>query len=233
MKPLLKGKGMIKICIPIVEKTIDDALTSIKVANRLGDLIEIRADYLNPIAIEKLFLHKEIPWIFTNRRKEEGGRWRGSEEERFEVLKKAVDFGVDYIDVELRSGVNYLKDLLKERKKVRVILSFHEFRGTPSESGLKRIFERMRKFRPDFIKIVTFAKDPNENLRVLSLIPYAKGKGEKLLAFCMGDKGKISRILSPLLGSPWAYGSIDNDKRSAPGQLTVNQMREVYKILEC
>lgn len=233
MKRLLKDERRIKICIPIVETTIESALRSMKKANTQCDLIEIRRDYLRSFDFKSFFSIKENPIIFTNRKKEEGGRWEGSEKERFMTLKEAIRFGVDYVDIELRSEKEELLNLLKNKRGVKIIISYHDFEKTPSTIEIQRIFEKANEFRPDIVKIVTYARSYGDNLRILSLIPYAKKRGKKALAFTMGQKGRISRIVSPILGAAWTYASINDGKRSAPGQLTIKQMREVYKILGC
>jgi 3-dehydroquinate dehydratase type I len=89
----------------------------------------------------------------------------------------------------------------------------------------------MIQLEADVVKIVSFARAWEDNLTILSLIPYARERRQKIVAFCMGEKGKISRIFSPLLGAAWAYASLNRNKASAPGQLTVGEMREIWEML--
>lgn len=233
MKQLLKDDRKIKICIPIVETTVERALRSIKKASPKCDIIEIRGDYLKSFDLKFFFNQKKNPLIYTNRKREEGGRWRGSEKERFITLKESIKLGIDYVDIELRSDKEELLNLLKNKQNTKIILSYHDLEKTPPTIELQKIFERAVKFRPDLVKIVTYAKSYQDNLRILWLIPYAKKRGQKVLAFTMGQKGMISRIISPLLGAAWTYASLKEDKGSALGQLTIKQIKEVYKILGC
>ena len=69
-------------------------------------------------------------------------------------------------------------------------------------------------------------------LRLLELIPYARQKGQAIIAFCMGKPGKISRIMAPLLGSFISYASLEPEEASAPGQLTIQQMRLICRIMD-
>ena len=221
-----------KLCVPIVETSVERAHTAIKEADRLADLIELRVDYLRSIDLEVLLRKRQKPFIVTNRRKEEGGKYRGEEKKRLSVLEKAIDLEADYIDVELATETSFLKNLIRNKKKTQVILSFHNFRRTPSLIELQKLFIRMIRLGADVIKIVPFAKSWEDNLTVLSLIPFAKERKQKIVAFCMGEKGKISRIVSPLLGAAWTYASLDKNKTSAPGQLTVQELTELWKKMK-
>jgi 3-dehydroquinate dehydratase type I len=87
----------------------------------------------------------------------------------------------------------------------------------------------MIRLGADVVKIVPFARSWEDNLNILSLIPLAKEKKQKIVAFCMGEKGKISRIFSPFLGAAWTYASLSQSKVSAPGQLTVRELRMIWE----
>jgi 3-dehydroquinate dehydratase type I len=221
-----------KVCIPIVETTVEKALIAIKEVNRWADLIELRADYLKRVKLSLLLENRRKPFIVTNRRKEEGGKHKGEERKRLAVLQEAVDLGADYIDVELASERSSLQGLIRNKKGTQVILSFHDFRRTPSLKELQSLLGQMVRSGADVIKIVSFARSWEDNLTILSLIPFAKARRRKIVAFCMGEKGKISRLFSPLLGAAWTYASLSRVKASAPGQLTVREMKQVWEILK-
>ena len=221
-----------KVCIPIVETTVEKALIAIKEVNRWADLIELRADYLKRVKLSLLLENRRKPFIVTNRRKEEGGKHKGEERKRLAVLQEAVDLGADYIDVELASERSSLQGLIRNKKGTQVILSFHDFRRTPSLKELQSLFGQMVRSGADVIKIVSFARSWEDNLTILSLIPFAKARRRKIIAFCMGEKGKISRLFSPCLGAVWTYASLSRVKASAPGQLTVREMKQVWEILK-
>jgi 3-dehydroquinate dehydratase type I len=221
-----------KVCIPIVETTVEKALIAIKGVNRWADLIELRTDYLKRVKLALLLEKRQKPFIVTNRRKEEGGKYKGEERKRLTVLQEAIDLGADYIDVELASERSSLQGLIRNKKGTQVILSFHDFRRTPSQKELHRLFDQMVRLGADLIKIVSFARLWEDNLTILSLIPLAKARKQKIVAFCMGEKGKISRFFSPFLGAAWTYASLSRVKASAPGQLTVREMKQAWKILK-
>jgi 3-dehydroquinate dehydratase type I len=229
MRPSQKGDRVGKVCIPIVETTADRALIAIKKANRWADLIELRVDYLGRVELAPPLENRLKPFIITNRRKEEGGKYKGEERRRLSVLQEAIDLRADYIDVELATERSFLQDILRNRKKTQVILSFHDFQRTPSPKELQGLFNQMVRLRADVIKIVPFARSWEDNLSILLLIPFAKARKQRIVAFCMGEKGKISRILSPFLGATWTYASLSKSSASAPGQLTVRELKGFWE----
>jgi 3-dehydroquinate dehydratase type I len=221
-----------KLCIPIVETTVEKALFAIKKVNRWADLIELRADYLKRVNLAPLLENRRKPSIVTNRRKEEGGKYKGDERKRLSVLQEAIDLGSDYIDVELATERSLLRGLIRNKGRTQVILSCHDFQGTPSLKELQRLCGQMIRLDADVVKIVPFARSWEDNLTILSLIPYAQKRRQKIVAFCMGEKGKISRIFSPFLGAAWVYASLNRTRASAPGQLTVGEMKEIWGMLK-
>jgi len=220
-----------KICVPVIETTVTKALGVIKEANQVADLIELRVDYMKEPGLAPLMKNRKRPFIITNRRREEGGRYKGDEGERFRTLKEAIELGAEYVDVEVRSQGSLLQDLIANREKTRMILSFHDFQKTPSNKELRRLYDRMSQMGAEVIKIVTFAKSLEDNLQVLSLIPIARKEKQEIVTFCMGKKGKLSRIFAPQMGAAWAYASLRKSGVSAPGQLPVGEMKEIWENL--
>jgi 3-dehydroquinate dehydratase type I len=218
-----------KVCIPIVETTVERALTAVKEVNRWADLIELRADYLKRIKLTPLLENRQKPFIVTHRRKEEGGKYKGEERKRLTVLRDAIDLEADYIDVELATERSSLQGLIRNKRGTQIIVSFHDFRRTPSLKELQKRFDLMVRLGADVIKIVSFARSWEDNLSILSLIPLAKARRQEIVAFCMGEKGKLSRIFSPFLGAEWTYASLNKGRASAPGQLTVRELRDIWE----
>jgi 3-dehydroquinate dehydratase type I len=220
-----------KLCIPIVETTVEKALIDIKKASQLADLVEIRVDYLKTVSLTPFLESRHKPLIVTNRRGEEGGQYKGEERKRLAVLQEAIDLEGDYIDVEWATERPFLRSLIRNKRGTQVVLSFHDFHRTPSLKELQRLFDQMIRLGADVIKIVPLARSWEDNLSILSLIPFAKRRRQKIVAFCMGEKGRISRIFSPFLGAAWTYASLRRGKASAPGQMAVGEMKEIWKVL--
>lgn len=225
------------ICIPIVATTTDDAVAQMERGAPLADVLELRIDQIRDVDLEQLMNGKRAGTqiLVTNRRKDEGGGFPGSESERVALLKDAVALGVDYVDIEASTAKQLIDDVRaqieKHHNRTKWIISSHDFSGTPSEEALRKRFDAFREIGGDIVKIVTHAHAAEDNLRVLGLIPYARNKRQAIIALCMGEQGKISRIMAPLLGAYWSYASLEKGAESAPGQLTVEEMRLIYGLL--
>jgi len=216
------------ICIPIVGPTQNKSLEDIAMAEPLADFLELRLDLMKDYDLGALLQAATKPCIVTNRTKREGGQFAGTEEERVNILKKAMDAGAEYVDIETSTPKELLKPFLESDHKSKIILSYHNFTDTPEE--LEHLYKIMCEMPADVIKIVTYARDITNNLAVFKLIYRAKKDDKKIIALCMGERGEISRILSPLLGGFLTFGSLKTGKESAPGQITAVKLRDIYRV---
>ncbi len=223
------------ICISITATTNEEALMKMEKSSLLDDVIELRADYIRDVSLGEIIGAKEGKLLITNRKVDEGGRFEGSERERVALLKEAVRLGVDYVDIELSTKEALIKELLltiqANENRTKLIVSSHDFSKTPPDSELKKLFNECLGAGADIVKIVTYANSVEDNLRVLSLIPYAKGKNKEIIAFCMGNSGRISRVMAPVLGSHLSFASLERGDESAPGQLTASELKDILRIL--
>ncbi len=196
-----------------------------------ADLIELRLDYLQDLKslnLEKIISKCKIPVIVTIRTKKEGGFFDGNDRDRMEVFNKAINVQAGYIDVEFSSSRNIIDKLVRQRNKTRIIISYHNFRKTPN--NLFEIYDKIKLLNPDMTKIVTRAKSVSDNFKTFELIKQANKEKKKIIAFCMGELGQFSRIMGKILGSKIAYASLQKDKESAPGQMSLKELNEIYRI---
>lgn len=225
------------ICVSIVAPTTDAAVAQMERCLPLADVVELRIDQMGDCDLARLLAiqRKGKPVIVTNRRADEGGAFPGTERERVDLLKEAVALGADYVDIEARTDKSLLRELTTPIKKhhgrTKWIISSHDFAGTPPEGVLKERFDACAETEADIVKICTYAHTMEDNLRVLGIIPYAREKDRAIIAFAMGEQGRISRVMAPLLGAVWGYASVGKGAESAPGQLTIEEMRLISKIL--
>jgi 3-dehydroquinate dehydratase type I len=224
-----------KICVPIMAKTTQEALIKMEEGFRQVGLLELRIDGLRKINLKKLLAHKKGEILVTNRMKEEGGAFAGAEEDRVGFLMEAVALGADFVDIEARTDRPYI---IKMREKIealqghtRLILSTHYLDGTPPLNVLKKKVDEGLAAGADIIKIVSYGRRMEDNLKVFNLISYALKRPIPIITFCMGEKGKISRVMAPLLGACWTFAALAEGQGSAPGQMTVREMKQVFKIL--
>ena len=226
-------KPPLRICVPVVEATVNRARGKYQRAARKGLWTEIRLDFLEEPTpdLQKLFRSLPGPVIATNRLATEGGRWTGTEADRLNRLSEALNQGVTCLDVELATDASFRREIWERRGKTRLILSWHDFAGTPDTARLEAVLEEMLAADADVVKMVALAREPADNLRMLSLIPRAQAQGKDVIAFCMGPLGKWSRVAAPLLGSWLTFAPFSKQGASAPGQLTVNDVKRLWQML--
>ncbi len=217
--------------MPVIERSNQAAAQALKQIAARGYVAELRVDYLAQPDLPWLLEARPGPVIVTNRLPQEGGQWQGSETDRQRLLEEALELGVEYLDVELQAETQWRDDLLARRGSTRIILSWHDFQGTPETTRLEDILAEQMQQNADLVKLVTLARKSEDNLRVLSLIPQAHGAGQEIIAFCMGPLGKFSRVIAPLLGSYLTFATLAAGRESAPGQLTVSEVEAIWGIL--
>lgn len=219
----------LKTCISVAENNPNKLKITFKKALKKSEYVEIRFDFLKPSDVPNVLqnLKKDLNRaVCTLRLKSEGGKFSGTEKERISILKLIAEYSPYLLDVEY-STLQKNSDLVKYLKgtKTKVLVSWHDFKGTPKENGINQVMKKMSKFSKN-IKIVTTAKSIDDVARVLGL--YAHLKDQSLIAFAMGDAGRISRILCLYLGAPYTYVSLG--KPIAPGQFSVDEMKSITLI---
>ncbi len=225
-------KPFLRICVPVAETSLTRARRLYLRAARRGLITEMRLDYLEQPDLHRLFRTRPGPVIATNRLAAEGGRWTWSEAERRGLLEACLTYGVEFLDLELAAEAAWRREVRERRGRTKVILSWHDFSGTPQRSQLEAVLEKMLAEDAEILKLVAYARQPEDNLRVLSLIPQARAAGREIIAFCMGPLGKWSRMVAPFLGSYLTFAPFSKKGASAPGQLTVNELKDIWRTLK-
>ncbi|MCG8451493.1 MAG: shikimate dehydrogenase [Pirellulales bacterium] len=192
-------------------------------AEQGAKMVELRLDYVSSrVNIRRLLSERgnnDCQVIITCRRKEDGGKWSGTEEARQLLLREAIAEEVDYIDLEEDIAAQ-----IPRFGKTKRIISYHNFRKTPDD--LREIHNRMCQLDPDIVKLSTMANDPHDNLRMLETMQESE---VPTVGMCMGDIGTPSRILSARFNAPLAYATFHHERALAPGQLSFKQMTEIYR----
>ena len=200
---------------------------------RDNPFLEFRLDYLKrPVAAlpkVRRFLetHRYVTALATCRRADNGGKFRGSLAAQLDVLTKANAAGCQILDLELESALKSKPEALARlRNRAGLILSFHDFRAT---RGLEKTLEKMLKIPADFYKIVSTANTLSDNVTMMKFLQTESDK-HALIGLCMGEQGIISRVLSVRAGSVFTFGAISADQKTAPGQVSAQQLRDIYRI---
>jgi len=222
----------LNLCTSIRAETLSDLPDLLSTAFDEGSTyVEIRIDYLikpDLPSLSNILKDRIDQCVLTYRSHLEGGAKKINEKDRINLIKELASFEPAYLDIELFALesnpdiVSYLSG------KTQLIASWHDFDSTPNGVNL---FDIMKKSlsHGGLSKIISNAQNYDDNITILSL--YEKAPKGKLIAFCMGCKGIISRVSAPLLGSPFTYSSL-GDSSTASGQIPVNIMRQFYEIIE-
>lgn len=190
-------------------------------AEKKAELVELRVDWMRKRPdIGRLLTDRPTPVVVTCRRREDKGLWKGTEEQRQTLLREAIIAGAEYVDIE-----EDIAGSIPRYGDTKRIVSYHNFDETPDD--LAAIYGRMTKCDPDIIKIVTMANSPLDNVRLLKLADQAE---VPTVAFCMGEMGLPSRVLCARTGAPFTYAGFSREREMAPGQLTYEEMRFLYRF---
>ena len=200
---------------------------------RDNSFLEFRLDYLSKpgLAIPRIkrFLesHHGTIAIATCRRVASGGKFRGSIASQLDILNKAAAAGCQLVDVELQTATKVKPEQLQKlRARSGLILSFHDFRATKK---LDETLEKMLAFPADFYKVVSTAQTLADNVTMIKFLA-REGDRHSLVGMCMGEQGTISRALGVRAGSIFTFASASAGQETAPGQITAQELRSVYRI---
>jgi 3-dehydroquinate dehydratase-1 len=187
------------------------------------DLVELRLDLLDDVDPVRMCAHRAD--VVATMRPKSGV----SDLTRLEILKGFIAAGAEYIDCEFDAPDSYQRELVDfaRRYDCKVIISYHNFIDTPPSESLLEIITRARQLGGSIVKIACQANSIRDGLRLLSLLD----DHSNLVIIGMGEYGKLARVLSPLLGGLFTYASADDDRLTAPGQISAAKLRAVYEQL--
>ncbi|MBN1800621.1 MAG: type I 3-dehydroquinate dehydratase [Candidatus Lokiarchaeota archaeon] len=245
----------LNICVPIQIKSnnLEDIRSHIECVKKYKpNYIEFRLDYINNISllsedflkeIVKLSQDKKTRVILTYRTHSEGGQAEINEKDRLGIVKKMIIAFPDYIDLEMRSSNDFITDVvsLALQKSVKMIFSYHDFVRTPP-------LEEITRFLADFdskllnklsinantinyfpVKFIFTAQHFLDNLVPIKLAQELSKLQRDVITFCMGELGIFSRVSCVKYGALFTFASIGD--KTAPGQISLKQMREVHRVL--
>lgn len=237
------------ICTTIQNKNLEQILESLEGC----EMAEIRLDRcdLSLREIEECFT-SDVPLVATCRiadliASEPSLQDKGLTPQSKEIkaaqiaekrLCKAIEAGARYVDVEIEAPKQMSKRVrnVAHENGTVFIRSFHDFEGTDSLEALKAVVEKCCYHGADIVKVVTMAHSQADVDRVLALYDWSKGmsvsENEKiaslaeggLIAFCMGDAGRQSRLDCLRMGAPYTYAALSEDEAAAPGQWGAAEM---------
>jgi 3-dehydroquinate dehydratase / shikimate dehydrogenase len=221
-----------RICIAMgfsdAQKLLDHARREVDAGE---SFFEFRLDYLpapeQGLAIIRKFLaaHPECCILATCRRHQNQGKFNGSVEEQIRILNAAAGAGARAVDIEIESAESVQANLDSLRGKTFLILSYHNYDGTPSPETVLR---RMQRVPADAYKIVTTARKPSDNYRILALTK--SQPRTPLIVLAMGETGFPTRVLSTAWGGLFTYAAPNASEGTATGQVSARLLRQLYRV---
>lgn len=208
------------ICISVSEPNVEACKALLKNV----EMAEIRLDICH-------FDSEEIEEVFTMPAKLIATFRPNSlpDQDRMDFLKEAIHHGAEYVDIEYEAHPDYRNELVEfaRAKGCNVIISYHNFEETPDENILQNIIDESYIFGADVAKIAVM---PNSQQDVAKILALYQNEG-RIVAIGMGDKGKITRVLAPLLGAEFTFAAMEEGKATAPGQLTFSKLEHLLNEL--
>lgn len=243
IKNIAIGKGMPKICIPVVAKNIDEVKSQAEeIAALPVDLIELRGDFLENYlestyavdAIKEIKKIADVPVIYTFRTVREGGEQDISSVQYETLLKKILGSGMaELIDVEMFSGDDLVKDVIAYAHKcgTHVIVSNHDFENTPIKIEIISRLVKMQVLGADIAKIAVMPNSKEDVLTLLqaTLFAYEQYMDIPVITMSMAQDGMISRMAGEIFGSCITFGAAK--KASAPGQIHAGELAKILEII--
>ena len=210
------------ICTSIRDKNLEQIAQALKGL----EMAEIRLDLcpLDDEDIEELFSCSDVPLIATCRIADPNAERK---------LRVAIEAGAKYVDLEMEAPPWMGRSIRQACRQWGTVLirSYHDFKGTPPFGSLLSTLEKARNFGGVIVKIATTALSKADVDNVLRL--YQEAEPGTLVAFCMGDEGRGSRLEALRLGAPFTYACLTAEESVAPGQWTFDEMREAVYGAEC
>jgi 3-dehydroquinate dehydratase/shikimate dehydrogenase len=229
---MAQTRSLPRICIAL---GLPDVATLLDHARREAEageaFLEFRLDFLDHpcqgAEAIRPFLERfpECIILATCRRHQNHGKFNGSIEEQLTILDLAVEHGAHAIDIEIETAEAAPERLNHFRGRAQVILSYHNFEATPP---MDTVLGRVMRIPADAYKVVTTARKPSDNVRVLAAAR-AMPK-QRVIVLAMGELGFPTRVLSPVFGGIFTYAAPIFAEGTAAGQVSARFLRHLYRV---
>ncbi len=217
-----------KYCLPIIKKTEQEVMHMIYGSIGKYAYFEVWLDYIDQLDetfIEKLeeLLKKRLILLFRRQKLEKMHMDLGK---RLKIISRLN--GRSFIDLDVFDQKQELDYIKNNKLRVRTIVSYHNYKETPSDEKLKEIIDTMQLYKPEIIKISTFCNSQKDALRLLHLLLELKERKKRCIVLGMGEFGNITRIFGTLWGNEMVFAPQVSKEQSAKGQLTRKQLERIF-----
>jgi 3-dehydroquinate dehydratase type I len=226
------------ICTPVQERTQKAVLERLKKLKGKVDLAEVWLDHIRDLDLEGLIKKSPLPIVCACKKKEDMGMFKCSDLELSEILTTALEYGAAYVDIPYSMPKNLSTKIThSQRSNVKgqmskIIISYHDFERTPSIKELLKKAREMKERGADIVKISVMAKSMEDTFSVIFLAQILQSENIPHILIAMGQKGILSRIITPFLGGTMMFAPLTKNQSSASGQMTVDELKKVWESLE-
>jgi 3-dehydroquinate dehydratase I len=212
---------MSKIIVSVSGNTLEECLKALKGASyaelRL-DLVQLNSEDIKTLMQQCQFWIVSVRETFLLK------------ENYLQVFAAVMQNKPQYVDIDFeisdKSDIIPILDIVK-KSGCKLMLSYHNYEQTPSEDFLEKTAKKMLTAGASMMKIVCMANSFDDNLMLSNLYK----KFPDIIAFGMGEQGKMSRIASLFLGDGFAYAAPDHGAFTAPGQLRLSEMQQIAQLV--
>ncbi|KAH6796150.1 hypothetical protein C2S51_037136 [Perilla frutescens var. frutescens] len=222
-----KYSRLICATLLVADQSVDQMLNAMHQAKAQGaDLVQIDLGSVADSDLKFLLENKPIPVVLVSRPKWEGGECNSNEQEHLQTLLLAKDLGADYIDLELKVASALMKeDKFQQLKSSKIIVSAYLDSFTALLEDPSLLVAEMKSTEADIIKFVWEAANITETVTAFDLLSNSQ---VPTIAYCTGERGLISQLLSFKFGGVFAYGSIEGN--TIPGLPSIDSLRQAYGV---
>jgi 3-dehydroquinate dehydratase I len=210
------------ICVSLAEQSLSSCLEALETL----DFAEIRMDAMPSLTLANVghLFSQPVRLIATNRPSGPFGNY-----DRKAMLMTAIQSGAAYVDIEVESEAAYRNEIAREARThgCKVIVSFHDHAKTPERQELEAIVSSCFEAGADIAKVACTVHSDRDCARLLGLLDSPR----QVVAIGMGEKGRITRIAAPLLGSPFTFTSLSKGKETAEGQIDKETLKHIWEVL--
>ena len=175
-----------------------------------------------------------LPVVFTVRPVSEGGFFPGIESERIEILSKAIQSNVSWIDLELSIDDAERKKLKDAATKngCKIIASKHDINGVPDAESIASLV-RDNQGEGDIVKFCGSAHNHADALQIIEAATELTGEGLNHSLMAVNGGGDWPRLHAPMLDQSLVFATMKNEFRiSDKGLINIRDLRDAWTLLE-
>jgi len=208
-----------KLCVPINQIKFKDVLSNLRKAQKEADIIEIWFDRIDDLNVDKLISISSKPILYKVTKL------------NFGVIDNLLSEikNISHIDFDLATDQKIIQRIKNKFPNLKVIISQHDFKKTPDQNKLSTLIETMFLHGADIAKIATQANKLEDSINMLSTLSHFTKNDKRTICLCMGKHGYLTRVTGHLFGNYLMYAPINKKDSTAPGQITLKELKKIIK----